>query len=43
MSQGSFGQSASASYADPEMRILRLEEQGYPVEITLNGEQEFPL
>jgi len=25
------------------MRILRLEEQGYPVEITLNGEQEFPL
>jgi hypothetical protein len=30
------------SYADLEIRILKLEDQGYPVEITLNGEQEFP-
>ena len=29
-------------YSDLEIRILKLEDEGYPVEITLNGEQEFP-
>jgi hypothetical protein len=29
-------------YADLEIRILDKEERGYPVEITFNGEQEFP-
>ncbi|MCP4283369.1 MAG: CHAT domain-containing protein, partial [Gammaproteobacteria bacterium] len=31
-----------ASYADLEIRILELQEEGYPVEITFSGEQEFP-
>ena len=30
------------SYADLEIRILRKEAAGYPVEITFNGDQEFP-
>jgi hypothetical protein len=30
------------SYADLEIRILELHPQGYPVELTLNFEQEFP-
>jgi len=29
-------------YADLEIRILSRQEQGYPVEITVNNEQEFP-
>lgn len=29
-------------YADLEIRILELQQQGYPVELTLNFEQEFP-
>jgi biotin operon repressor len=29
-------------YADLEIRILKLEDQGYPVEMSLNREQEFP-
>lgn len=31
-----------ATYADLEIRILDRQERGYPVEITFNGEQEFP-
>ncbi len=31
-----------SAYADLEIRILELTPQGYPVEMTLNGEQEFP-
>ena len=31
-----------SDYADLEIRILRCEERGYPVEITFSGEQEFP-
>jgi hypothetical protein len=31
-----------ANYADPEIRILELQDEGYPVEITFSGEQEFP-
>ncbi len=31
-----------AEYADLEIRILEQGEEGYPVEITLNNEQEFP-
>ncbi len=31
-----------ASYVDLELRILELQEDGYPVEITFSGEQEFP-
>lgn len=34
--------SPQSVYADLEIRILELEEAGYPVEITLNSEQEFP-
>jgi len=30
------------TYADLEIRILEQQEEGYPVEITLNNEQEFP-
>ena len=30
------------SFADLEIRIFPLEERGYPVEITLDGQQEFP-
>ena len=30
------------SYADLEIRILAQQAEGYPVEITFNGEQEFP-
>ena len=33
---------SQAVYADLEIRILPRETQGYPVEITLNREQEFP-
>jgi hypothetical protein len=33
---------SAALYADLEIRILELQPQGYPVEITLNGEQQFP-
>ena len=29
-------------YQDLEIRILALEDEGYPVEITFSGEQEFP-
>jgi hypothetical protein len=29
-------------YADLQIRILELQDEGYPVEITLNSEQEFP-
>ncbi|MEM7033308.1 MAG: CHAT domain-containing protein [Chloroflexota bacterium] len=29
-------------YADVEIRILEEQSEGYPVEITVNGEQEFP-
>src|SRR5262249_40074030 len=29
-------------YADLEVRILKKDANGYPVEITFNGEQEFP-
>lgn len=29
-------------YADLEIRILKRQDAGYPVEITLNGDQEFP-
>ena len=32
----------SAHYADLEIRILEQQADGYPVEITFNGEQEFP-
>lgn len=32
----------SATYADLEIRILEQQAGGYPVEITFNGEQEFP-
>ena len=31
-----------ADYADLEIRILERQEEGYPVEMTLDGEQEFP-
>lgn len=31
-----------ANYADLEIRILELQDEGYPVEITFSGEQEFP-
>jgi CHAT domain-containing protein len=30
------------TYADLEIRILEQQDEGYPVEITLNNEQEFP-
>ena len=30
------------AYADLEIRILKKEDAGYPVEITFNGDQEFP-
>src|SRR5258708_198491 len=30
------------AYADLEIRILEKQERGYPVEITFNGDQEFP-
>jgi hypothetical protein len=30
------------NYADLEIRILGLQSEGYPVELTLNYEQEFP-
>ena len=30
------------AYADLEIRILALQDEGYPVEITFSGEQEFP-
>jgi hypothetical protein len=30
------------TYADLEIRILEKQDRGYPVEITLNGDQEFP-
>jgi len=33
----------SAHYADLEIRILALQDEGYPVEVTFSGEQEFPL
>jgi formylglycine-generating enzyme required for sulfatase activity len=33
---------SQTAYADLEIRILPRELQGYPVEITLNNEQEFP-
>jgi hypothetical protein len=33
---------SQTAYADLEIRILAREAQGYPVEITLNHEQEFP-
>jgi hypothetical protein len=33
---------APANYADLEIRILELQDEGYPVEITFSGEQEFP-
>ena len=33
---------APANYADLEIRILELQDKGYPVEITFSGEQEFP-
>lgn len=33
---------ASTAYADLEIRILERQEEGYPVEITFSGEQEFP-
>ena len=32
----------SEKYEDLEIRILELQEEGYPVEITFSGEQEFP-
>jgi hypothetical protein len=31
-----------ASLADLEIRIFQRQEQGYPVELTLAGQQEFP-
>ncbi len=31
-----------ADYADLEIRILEQQEEGYPVEMTLNSEQQFP-
>ncbi len=31
-----------AEYADLEIRILEKQEEGYPVEMTLNSEQQFP-
>lgn len=34
--------SVEFAYADLEIRILGQQEEGYPVEITLNREQEFP-
>jgi hypothetical protein len=34
--------SRGPSYADLEIRILPQQEDGYPVELTLNSEQEFP-
>jgi hypothetical protein len=33
---------SQTAYADLEIRILERQAQGYPVEITLNNEQEFP-
>jgi hypothetical protein len=33
---------SQAAYANLKIRILQREAQGYPVEITLNNEQEFP-
>ena len=33
---------ASAAFADLEIRLLRRWPDGYPVEITLSGQQEFP-
>ena len=33
---------AQETYADLEIRILELQDEGYPVEITFSGEQEFP-
>lgn len=30
------------AYADLEIRVLKKEDAGYPVEITFNGDQEFP-
>jgi formylglycine-generating enzyme required for sulfatase activity len=37
-------QASERTYADLEIRVLELQDKhrGYPVEITLNGEQEFP-
>jgi len=34
--------SKNLSYADLEIRILEQQAEGYPVEITFKGEQEFP-
>lgn len=34
--------SVEFTYADLEIRILERQEEGYPVEMTLNREQEFP-
>ena len=31
-----------AAFTDLEIRILQKQDQGYPVEITLGGQQEFP-
>jgi len=31
-----------ADYADLEIRILEKQKEGYPVEMTLNSEQQFP-
>ena len=31
-----------STYADLEIRILGQQEEGYPVELILNSEQEFP-
>lgn len=33
---------AGTTYTDLEIRILEKQERGYPVEITFNGDQEFP-
>jgi len=33
---------SQSAYADLEIRILERQAQGYPVEMTLNNEQEFP-
>ncbi|HTA41608.1 MAG TPA: hypothetical protein VK789_04120 [Bryobacteraceae bacterium] len=33
---------SATSYADLEIRILDKQDRGYPVEITFNGDQQFP-
>jgi hypothetical protein len=42
MSQDPSGQTETTTYADLEIRLLKAEDQGYPIEITLDSDQQFP-